>query len=143
MKIKLIGYTLGVLVMLVWVTLSGPMAETSYKVCFGVRLKDIGQGPVAWSEWVRSPSRKQQPYRNRRRGYGLSRKRWRRYQRRLQYLMEQRRTGEESGSRSEPEEERRPITKMLVAKAIMMPAVNLEMGSSWVWWAIETAGRWG
>lgn len=143
MKIKLIGYTLGTLVLLVWVALSGSMGETSYKGCLGVRLNDMGQGPVAWSEWVRSASCKRQPYRNRWRGYDLSRKRWRRYQRRLQYLIEQRRTREESGCQSEPEEERGLITEMLRAMAIMMPAVNLELGSSWVWWALETAGRWG
>ncbi|MCP4995607.1 MAG: hypothetical protein GY934_17800 [Gammaproteobacteria bacterium] len=143
MKIKLIGYTLGALVLLVWVALSGSMAETSYKGCFGVRLNDIGQGPVAWSEWVGTPSRKRQPYRNPWRGYGLSRKRWRRYQRRLRYLMDQRRTREESGCRSEPEEERGSVTEMLTAMVVKMPAVNLEMGSSWVWWTIESVGRWG
>ncbi len=141
------GYTLVVLVLLVWATLSNP-AEGNDNQCFMAQPGFITapvyvSGQEAWSEWVRSPSRKRQPYRNRWRGYDLSRKRWRRYQRRLQYLMEQRYTGEESGCRSEPEEERGLITKMLMAMAIMMPAVNLEMGSSWVWWAIESAGRWG
>ncbi len=143
MKIKLIGYTLGALVLLMWVALSGPMTETSYKGCFGTRQNDIGQGSEAWSEWVRSASVKRQPYRNRWRGFRLSRKRWRRYQRRLKYLIEQRQTREERGCRSEPEEERGSVTENLTAMVVKMPAVNLEMGSSWVWWALGSAGRWG
>jgi len=147
MKNKLMGYTLGVLVMLVWATLSNP-AEGNENQCFMAQPGFISApvyvtGPVAWSEWVRSPSRKRQPYCQPWPGYRLSRKRWQRYQRRLQYLLEQRRTRAESGGRTEPEEERGSITKMLTAMAIMMPAVNLEMGSSWVWWALGSAGRWG
>ncbi len=148
MKTKMMGYTLVVLVLLVWATLSNP-AEGNDNQCF-VAQPDLITAPVyvtglvAWSEWVRSPSRKRQPYRNPWRSYRLSRKRRGRYQRRRQYLIEQRHTREESGCRSEPEEESWSITKMLTAMAaIMMLAVSLEIGSSWVWWAIETAGRWG
>ena len=140
------GYTLVVLVMLGWATLSNP-AEGNDNQCFmaqaGFITAPVYVGQEAWSEWVRSPSRKRQPYRNRWRGYRLSRKRRRRYQRRLWHLIEQRRTREESGSRSGPEEERGSNTEMLRAMVVMMPAVSVEMGLSWVWWAIETAGRWG
>ncbi len=145
MKTKMMGYTLGVLILLVCATLSNP-AEGNDNQCFmtpGIISAPVYvTGRVAWSEWVRSPSRKRQPYRNRWRGYRLSRKRWRRYQRRLWYLMEQRRTREESGCRSY-QEERGSNTEMLRAMVVKMPAVSVEMGSSWVWWAIETAGRWG
>lgn len=144
---KLIGYTLGVLVMLVWAALSGPTAERSYKGCFGAGLNEIEPGPAAWSEWVRSARRKRQPYRKPWWSYGLSRKRWRRWRRRLWYQLEQRGEGEGSGCRSGPEEERGSISEMLMAMVDKMPAVSIEMGlsvgMSWVWWAFQSAGRWG
>lgn len=144
MKGKLIGYTLGVLVLLVWVGLSGAAAETSYKSCLGERPDVVGQEAVAWSEWVRSVRRKRQPSRNPWRGYRLSRQRWRR---RLRYQLEQRREGEGSGGRTGPKEEGRSIAEMLLSMVVMMPAVSLEMGLSvglsWVWWTFQSAGRWG
>ncbi len=148
MKTKLMGYTLGVLVLLLVVVAISKPAEESENQCLVAQPGLITTpvyvtGLVVWSEWIRSPSRKQQPYRNQWRGYRLSKKRWRRYQRRLRCLMEQRRTREESGSRSGPEENRGSITEMLRVMVVMMPAVSLEMGSSWVWWTIESAGRWG
>lgn len=91
MKGMLIGYTCIILALLVWSTLSSPVA--SYASCTGgpsvvtAPTPVYAYGMVLWAEWIRSP-RRRRPYRNPLRRYRLTKKQRRRLRQRLQRIVE-------------------------------------------------------
>ncbi len=141
----MVGLVMVGLVMVVSGVLSGSGAETSYKRCKGERAVDVGQGAVAWTEWVRTKRRKRQPYRNLRRGHRQGRKRRQRLRRRMWYLlaeMEQQAKERDDG-RDVAEEAGGTKEEMQRSQLVNKPIESLEMRKSWVRWKIELAGRWG